>query len=177
MRNPESYGVVSVSDKNGVPEFMGGLVGAGWRLFATEGSAEAFHETSEERVGSLDDLVELYTNKKVEERESTALAVAGLLTRRCVQLVCVNLRPPKLVTDEDENYTYVNLDVGGTAMITAAVSSGILTVTHQEDYGPLQKQLTRQKEGVSPSFRDYLHEKALLHNTDHNLRALKMLPV
>lgn len=171
MINPESRAIVSLSDKTDADILMGRLAAAGWGLYATKGTMAAYGKQTD----SMGDLLDLDTTSTDGEREATAQGVTQLILQGYVHLVCVNLKPPEFVSKTaDENNLHIKYDVGGLAMIAAAISTDVPVVTRPVDYVSLLVRLEQPGGIIDPGFTHRLQSTASQHLTDHTNAALDM---
>jgi phosphoribosylaminoimidazolecarboxamide formyltransferase/IMP cyclohydrolase len=145
--------LLSVYDKNGLVEFARGLVGLGWQLVSTGGTAgrlveagvpvadvsqvTGFPEIMNGRVKTLHPAVfGGILARRAEAAHMEQLAAHGL---RQIDLVAVNLYPfratverPGVTLDE----AVENIDIGGPSMIRAAAKNyrDVLVLTDPADY-------------------------------------------
>jgi AICAR transformylase/IMP cyclohydrolase PurH len=155
MNTGEKQAVISVYDKSNLSHLMRSMVGLGWDIFATEGSAKVYKDDTGLEVSRFSDLVAASGEPVSPDREQIARSVSRIIVqKRTVQLVCVNLKPPQPIENSVlPRYTF---DMGGLAMITAGNIAKALMVTAPEQYDPVIEQL-RREDGIEPDFQ---HEMA-----------------
>ena len=144
--------LLSVTDKSGIVEFAKGLVGLGYELVSTGGTAKAlreaglavvevadvtaFPELLDGRVKTLHPLIHggLLGDTRLETHRAQ-MAEAGI---EAFQVVCVNLY--KFETTVTQPHTVAeaveSIDIGGPAMIRASAknSANVLVVVDPDDY-------------------------------------------
>lgn len=168
--------VVSVFDKTDAIPFIDALRGDDWRVFTTSGTQAKYEEATGVRLATLQDLAKEQHGFGIGSgREMTAQLVSGAMSvRHCVQLACVNLRPPGVETVDRDGTKIVSLDQGGIGMINAANNSGALVVTNPNQYSGVIEQLQPDK-----PFDETLFLKLGEAAFDHILKyyeTAKMLP-
>ena len=146
----KKYALISVSDKTGLEDFARGLVGLGYEIVSSGGTAAAltkagvantavqdvtgFAECLDGRVKTLHPKIHagILANREVPAHMKQ-LAELGI---NPIDIVCVNLYPfAKNMTGTLEN-AIENIDIGGPAMIRAAAKnfSGVTVVCDPKNY-------------------------------------------
>jgi phosphoribosylaminoimidazolecarboxamide formyltransferase/IMP cyclohydrolase len=155
--------LISVYNKDGVLEFARFLVGAGWQLVSTGGTAEYLRKNGL----AIQDVSELTGFPECLDGRIKTLhpAVhAGILARRgekshvqalenlkidAIDLVCVNLYPfsEKVRENLSEDDTVEFIDIGGPTMLRSAAKNfkDVLVVTDTADYRPLMEAMKAGK--------------------------------
>lgn len=155
MNELKKNAVISVNDKTNAPELIDGLLALNWQPFVTEGTAKKYFAVTGIQLPSLAELVtEVFGGEQQLEREGVAQAVASILLQQEVGLVCVNLRPSGLLYD----MSTLKRDIGGVAMLTAALESGAIPLTHPDQYESVIQQL--RSGGLTASVSSRLYQKA-----------------
>ncbi len=184
---PKLRALLSVSDKTGLIEFAQRLIGLGFELISTGGTAASlaavglpvtsvsdvtgFPEMLEGRVKTLHPAVHgglLADRSKPEHLE--AIAAHSI---QPIDLVCVNLYPfaatvakPGVTLEE----AIENIDIGGPAMIRSAAKNhtGVLVVVSPTDYSELLDELEAGHGTVSVQTRRRLAAKAYAHTGQYD---------
>ena len=184
--------LISVSDKRGIVPFAQGLVGLGWEIVSTGGTAVALQKAGLQvlTVEQITQFPEL-----LDGRLKTLHPVVhgGILARRDlpahtatleehgiapIDLVAVNLYPFQStiaregVTFED---AIENIDIGGPAMLRSAAKNhaSVLPVVDPTDY-PMVLGLLRAG-GVDDSTRRELAAKVFAHTADYDAAIARFL--
>ena len=186
--------LLSVSDKTGLAEFAAGLVGLGFELVSTGGTAKTlrdaglpvtdvvavtgFPEMLDGRVKTLHPAIHggiLGDQRSPEHRQ--ALLAAGIAP---FEVVVVNLYPfaaaaerPGITLDE----LVEEIDIGGPALVRAAAKNhaSVAIVTSPARYGAVLAAL-QQPEGVSLGLRSALAVEAFRHTAAYDARIAAELP-
>jgi len=181
--------LVSVSDKRGVVEFARGLVGLGWEIVSTGGTAEAlraagipvipiekvtgFPEMMDGRVKTLHPKVHGgLLARRAHPGDRAALAEHGIAP---IDLVAVNLYPFR-ETVAKPGVTFEQaieqIDIGGPSMLRSAAKNhaDVLVVVDPDDYPVVldalrSGSLTR---GASPGLRRDLATKVFAHTAAYD---------
>lgn len=137
--NLKRRALVSVSDKSGVVEFCRGLVGLGFEIVSTGGTARTLEEEGVEvtpvieitgepeilggRVKTLHPRVHGGILADLEDPEHAQELVEHGIGR--IELVCVNLYPfeETVASGASEKEVVENIDIGGPAMMRAAAKN------------------------------------------------------
>lgn len=170
--------LLSVTDKSGLAEFAGGLVGLGFELISTGGTARALRDAGlevkdvsevtgfpEMMDGRLKTLHPLVHGGLLGDRRNPlhveAMARAGI---SAIDVLVVNLYAfEKTVTGaHDFEEAIESIDIGGPAMIRAAAKNqaNVAVVVDPLDYGPV---LAALKAGSEAELRAELAAKAFAH--------------
>ena len=154
--------LVSVWDKTGLTEFAEGLVGLGWTIYATEGTAR-YLESKGIPVRRLSELTGLEESEKIKTLHP---AVFERIYSGFFKIVVVNLYELKDVE---------GLDVGGVALLRASVKSykNVLPVCRPELYGEVLNRL--KADGIEEDFRLRLAAEAMRYVIDYDRRILEKL--
>ncbi|MGG7072990.1 bifunctional phosphoribosylaminoimidazolecarboxamide formyltransferase/IMP cyclohydrolase [Campylobacter sp. 9BO] len=176
--------LISVSDKDGIVEFVSGLAGLGWEILSTGGTYKLLKENGinatevskytaspemfEGRVKTLHPKIHGGILHKRDDANHAAQAVANGIGG--IDLVCVNLYPFKQTTIRTDDFDEIieNIDIGGPAMLRSAAKNfkDVLVVTDILDYDEI---LTRLKEGrTDVDFRQSLMIKAYEHTAAYD---------
>lgn len=176
--------ILSVYDKNGLVAFGQALVGLGWELIASGGSARKLREAGLAvtevadmtgapeilggRVKTLHPAVHGGILAQDIERDRADLAAQGI---EMVDLVACNLypfnetiaQPGVTLADAIEQ-----IDIGGVTLLRAAAKNfkRVTVVCDSADYGMILEQLSA--EGVHASTRQALAVKAFRHTRDYD---------
>jgi phosphoribosylaminoimidazolecarboxamide formyltransferase/IMP cyclohydrolase len=177
--------LLSVSNKTGLVPFATALVGAGWELVSTGGTARAlaeaglpvvavsdvtgFPEMLDGRVKTMHPRVHAgILARRHRPDDLTALAVHDITP---IDLVVVNLYPfaqaastPGLTFDA----LIEEIDIGGPSMVRAAAKNfrDVLVVVEPSDYDRVLQALTSG--GVTPSLRFDLARRAFAHTAAYD---------
>jgi len=178
--------LLSVSDKTGIVDFARDLIGLGYRLLSTGGTAKllqeqglavtevssytGFPEMLDGRVKTLHPKIHGgILGRRDLPSHLSAMAQAGIDP---IDLVVVNLYPfvqtvakPDSTLDE----AIENIDIGGPTMVRAAAKNHahVAIVTDPRDYGPLLTEL-RAHGATSPATRFALARKAFSHTAAYD---------
>lgn len=181
--------LVSVSDKRGVVEFARGLVGLGWEIVSTGGTAEAlraagipvipiekvtgFPEMMDGRVKTLHPKVHGgLLARRGHPGDRAALAEHGIAP---IDLVAVNLYPFR-ETVAKPGVTFEQaieqIDIGGPSMLRSAAKNhqDVIVVVDPDDYPPVIAALQSgdMARGVSPGMRRNLATKVFAHTAAYD---------
>jgi phosphoribosylaminoimidazolecarboxamide formyltransferase/IMP cyclohydrolase len=177
--------LISVSDKRGVVHFSQALVGLGWEIISTGGTAATlraakvpvlevekvtgFPELLDGRVKTLHPAI----HAALLARRSLPAHVAALNEHGIVpiQLVAVNLYPFQATIALDGaslEDALENIDVGGPSMLRSAAKNheSVLPVVDPTDY-PIVLELLR-KDGLTPEIRREFAAKVFTHTSDYD---------
>jgi phosphoribosylaminoimidazolecarboxamide formyltransferase/IMP cyclohydrolase len=177
--------LISVSDKRGIVGFAQGLVGLGWEIVSTGGTAAAlraagltplgveqvtgFPEVLDGRLKTLHPMVHggLLARRDLPEHQA-ALAAHGI---EPIDLVAVNLYPfqrtvarPGVSLEEALD----NIDIGGPSMLRSAAKNHefVLPIVDPTDYDPVLRML---REGDVPvERRRELAAKVFAHTAEYD---------
>ena len=177
--------LISVSDKRGIVGFAQGLVGLGWEIVSTGGTAAAlraaglavagveeitgFPEVLDGRLKTLHPMVHggLLARRDLPEHLA-ALAAHGIAP---IDLVAVNLYPfqrtvsrPGVSLEEALD----NIDIGGPSMLRSAAKNHefVLPIVDPTDYEPVLRML--RDGGVSIEHRRELAAKVFAHTAEYD---------
>lgn len=170
--------LLSVTDKSGMVAFATGLVGLGYELISTGGTAKllreagltvrdvaeltGFPEMLDGRVKTLHPLVHggLLGDIRLESHR-TQMAVAGI---ESIDLACVNLYAFEQTVTSEHTFEQAieSIDIGGPAMIRSAAKnhSNVTVVVEPSDY---EEVLEALQAGTIQSRRAHLAAKAFRH--------------
>ena len=173
--------LLSVHDKEGLPDLGQGLAARGFEIVSTGGTAEAlkragvpvvavqdatgFPEILDGRVKTLHPKLHGgILARRGEASHAAALKEHGIVP---VDVVVVNLYPFEQTVAKGAPFDEVveNIDVGGPSMLRAAAKNfrDVAVVVDPADYPLLLEQLDR-KGGPDPATRLYLAQKAFRHS-------------
>jgi phosphoribosylaminoimidazolecarboxamide formyltransferase / IMP cyclohydrolase len=179
-------GILSVSDKTGLVEFVRGLVDLGVELISTGGTAKAiataglpvvnvsdvtgFPEMMDGRVKTLHPTI--FGGILARRNRPDDLDAIRLQGIRPIDLVVVNLYPfGKAAENPDTPFDNLieEIDIGGPSLIRAAAKNfrDVLVVVHPEDYPKVLEELARE-EGPSLEFRFDLMKRAFMHTGQYD---------
>ena len=170
--------LLSVTDKTGIADFAKALVGLGFQLVSTGGTAAAlrtaglevvdvaevtgFPEMMDGRVKTLHPLV--HGGLLADRRLPTHVEEADKAGIEPFDLVCVNLYAFEQTVKRGEGFEHVieNIDIGGPAMVRSAAKNhaNILVVVDPADYEPALESLAT---GPTDEFKRVLAAKAFRH--------------
>ncbi|WP_169777000.1 bifunctional phosphoribosylaminoimidazolecarboxamide formyltransferase/IMP cyclohydrolase [Campylobacter mucosalis] len=176
--------LISVSDKDGIVEFVSGLANLGFEILSTGGTFKLLKENG---INALE--VSEYT-KSPEMFEGRVKTLhpkihGGILHKRDdenhakqalqndiggIDLVCVNLYPFKQTTIRTDDFDEIveNIDIGGPAMVRSAAKNfkDVLIITDLNDY---ENVLNALKNGTADyEFRRNLMIKAFEHTASYD---------
>jgi phosphoribosylaminoimidazolecarboxamide formyltransferase/IMP cyclohydrolase len=178
--------LLSVSNKDGLVDFGRGLVGLGFELVSTGGTARAlaeaglpvtgvsevtgFPEMMEGRVKTLHPLIHGGILARRDQPEHLAAARAhgiGL-----VDVVCVNLYPFERAAANPAtpfDQLVEEIDIGGPSLVRAAAKNfrDVLVVVSPSDYAPVLEAL-RAEGGPALPFRFELARRAFAHTAAYD---------
>jgi len=176
--------ILSVSDKGGLVEFARGLVGLGWELVSTGGTARALREAGLEVL----DVAAVTAHPELLEGRVKTLHPAihaGILARagngeddaaleihgyRRIEMVAVNLYPFREAVAAGAGMAEAmeNVDIGGPTMIRAAAKNhaSVLPVVDPGDYPRVLDAL--RSGGADPSLRRELAAKVFRHTAAYD---------
>jgi phosphoribosylaminoimidazolecarboxamide formyltransferase/IMP cyclohydrolase len=177
--------LISVSDKRGVVDFARGLVGLGWEILSTGGTAATLREAgvpvvNVEQVTGFPELLDGRVKTLHPAIHGALLArrdlpehVAALGEHKIVpiDLVAVNLYPFQLTIsrhDASLEDALENIDVGGPSMLRSAAKNHqfVLPVVDPTDY-PVVLRLLQDGEVPSETRRE-LAAKVFAHVSDYD---------
>jgi len=176
--------LLSVSDKTGIVDFARSLLGCGFRLLSTGGTAKALRDEGLEvmDVSAYTGFAEIMGGRvktlhpKVHGgilgRRGTDDAVMAEQGIDGIDLVAVNLYPfAATIAREDCTFEEAieNIDIGGPAMIRAAAKNhtDVLVVTDPADYPSISASLTAQAD-IPVAKRISYAKKAFAHTADYD---------
>ena len=172
-----SRALISVSDKEGLLAFAGGLAAAGADILSTGGTARAIGEAgiAVRDVADVTGFPEMLDGRvktlhpgvhggiladRAKEAHMDAIAAHGIAR---IDLVCVNLYPfeQTIAGGADFRKAIENIDIGGPAMIRAAAKNhaGVAVVVDPADYAGLLAEIESHG-GVTSETRRRLAHKA-----------------
>jgi phosphoribosylaminoimidazolecarboxamide formyltransferase/IMP cyclohydrolase len=177
--------LISVSDKRGVVDFANALVGLGWEIISTGGTAAALRAANVpvlevEKVTDFPELLDGRVKTLHPAIHGALLArrhlpehMAALKKHRIVpiDLVAVNLYPfQATIAQEGASMedALENIDVGGPSMLRSAAKNheAVLPVVDPTDY-PVVLELLRTG-GLSPEIRREFAAKVFTHTSDYD---------
>jgi phosphoribosylaminoimidazolecarboxamide formyltransferase/IMP cyclohydrolase len=177
--------LISVSDKRGVVDFANALVGLGWEIISTGGTAAALRAANVpvlevEKVTDFPELLDGRVKTLHPAIHGALLArrhlpehMAALKKHRIVpiDLVAVNLYPfQATIAQEGASLedALENIDVGGPSMLRSAAKNHetVLPVVDPTDY-PVVLELLRTG-GLSPEIRREFAAKVFTHTSDYD---------
>lgn len=178
--------LVSVSDKSGLVEFVGGLQSLGWEIIATGGTQRLLEEKGIKTIGISDitGFPEICDGRvktlhpkvhggllarRDDESHLTALRDNGI---EFIDMVCVNLYPfretiaKEGVTMED---AIENIDIGGPSMLRSAAKNyrDVTVVCDPADYAQVLAEI-EQCGNTSLETRLSLSAKAYTHTAEYD---------
>ncbi|HEY3523990.1 MAG TPA: bifunctional phosphoribosylaminoimidazolecarboxamide formyltransferase/IMP cyclohydrolase [Candidatus Limnocylindrales bacterium] len=187
--------LVSVSDKTGLAAFATGLVGLGFELISTGGTARTlrdeglavtdvsavtgFSELLDGRVKTLHPRIHagvLADSRRLDHRQ--AIAAAGI---EPFELVVVNLYPFAAALERpglDLDGLIEEIDIGGPTLVRAAAKNhraGVTVVTSPERYESVLATLA-EPGGVPEGLRAALAIEAFAHTAAYDARIAEELP-
>ncbi|HEY8256237.1 MAG TPA: bifunctional phosphoribosylaminoimidazolecarboxamide formyltransferase/IMP cyclohydrolase [Gemmatimonadales bacterium] len=177
--------LISVSDKRGIVPFAEGLIGLGWEVVSTGGTATAlraagiavmtvedvtgFPELLDGRVKTLHPAVHAaLLARRDSPAHAAAIAARGIVP---IDLVAVNLYPFQM-TIARPGVSFAdaveNIDVGGPSMLRSAAKNHdfVLAVVDPVDYPKVLDMLRR--DAVTPEARRDLAAKVFAHTADYD---------
>ncbi|MCL5736672.1 MAG: bifunctional phosphoribosylaminoimidazolecarboxamide formyltransferase/IMP cyclohydrolase [Actinobacteria bacterium] len=177
--------LVSVSDKQGLDQFVKGLVDLGIEIISTGGTARFLRETGLPITGISDvtGFPEIMDGRVKtlhpaihggiladRDRPSHMKAIADLGIKP-IDLVVVNLYPFEEVTSQRgvlEDEAVENIDIGGPSMVRAAAKNfhAVAIVVDPADYEGVIAELKENEGALTPETRRKLAIKAF-HHTAH----------
>jgi len=177
--------LISVSDKRGIVAFAEGLIGLGWEVISTGGTATAlraaglavmtvedvtgFPELLDGRVKTLHPSVHAALLARRDSPEhAAAIAAHGIVP---IDLVAVNLYPFQMtIAQPGVSFTDAveNIDVGGPSMLRSAAKNHdfVLAVVDPVDYSKVLDML--RKGTVTPESRRDLAAKVFAHTAEYD---------
>ncbi|MGA2552269.1 MAG: bifunctional phosphoribosylaminoimidazolecarboxamide formyltransferase/IMP cyclohydrolase [Burkholderiaceae bacterium] len=187
MPNPYKQALLSVSDKTGLVEFARGLIGQGFRILSTGGTAktladhgvavtEVAHYTGspeilDGRVKTLHPRIHAgLLAKRSDPQHVAALAQHEIGT---IDLLAVNLYPfeatvakPGCSFDE----AIENIDIGGPAMLRAAAKNhgDVTVIVDPADYPLVLEEMASHAGSVSAQTRFELAKKVFAHTAAYD---------
>ncbi len=179
--------LVSVSDKTGLVDFVGGLVRLDWEIIATGGTRRLLEESGIHTV-AVSDVTGFPEILDGRVKTLHPKIHGGLLARRddpehmqtlsregidTIDLVCVNLYPFREtvstpgVTMED---AIENIDIGGPSMLRSAAKNwkDVTVICDPEDYDIVLGELSREGR-TSDATRLALSAKAYTHTAEYDI--------
>lgn len=176
----KKYALLSVSDKTGLVEFARELVGLGFSLLSTGGTARAlrdaglevadvaeitgFPEMLDGRVKTLHPMVHggILGDTRLDAHR-TQMTEHGIAP---IEVVCVNLYPFEATVTGPHTFAEAveNIDIGGPAMVRAAAknSANVCVVIDPADYGLVIEHL---RNGTTDHIKRELMAKAFRHTS------------
>ena len=162
---PRLAAVFSVNDKIDVAGLIRGVAEEGWDVFASLGTRERYHQETGRQAQTLEELVAQETGVFRTDREEIAQRVSKIIRMdRHVRIVCVNLRPPKIVDG------IVSPDAGGLFMLDATQRTQVVPVTNPELYGEVLEQIQGQ-DRVETELLKRLQQETKAHVAEHRAKA------
>lgn len=178
--------IISVSDKTGIVDFAKGLVGKGYEIISTGGTAAALQKAGVKTIDvesvtgfpeCLDGRVKTLHPKihggvlAIREKESHMQTLKELNVAT-IDLVCVNLYPFKnTIAKKDHTLSQAieNIDIGGPSLLRAAGKNYkyVTVVTDPEDYSLVLETMDNMG-GVSPELNFKLAAKAFSHTAAYD---------
>jgi phosphoribosylaminoimidazolecarboxamide formyltransferase / IMP cyclohydrolase len=177
--------LISVSDKRGIVAFAEGLIGLGWEVISTGGTATAlraaglavmtvedvtgFPELLDGRVKTLHPAVHAaLLARRDSPQHAAAIATHGIVP---IDLVAVNLYPFQMTIARPEVSfadAVENIDVGGPSMLRSAAKNHdfVLAVVDPVDYPKVLDML--RKGTVTPEARRDLAAKVFAHTAEYD---------
>lgn len=178
--------LVSVSDKSGLVEFVGGLQSLGWEIIATGGTQRLLEEKGIKTIG-ISDVTGFPEICDGRVKTLHPKVHGGLLARRddeshlaalrdngieFIDMVCVNLYPfretiaKEGVTMED---AIENIDIGGPSMLRSAAKNyrDVTVVCDPADYAQVLAEI-EQCSNTSLETRLSLSAKAYTHTAEYD---------
>lgn len=178
--------LVSVSDKSGLVEFVGGLQSLGWEIIATGGTQRLLEEKGIKTIG-ISDVTGFPEICDGRVKTLHPKVHGGLLARRddeshlaalrdngieFIDMVCVNLYPfretiaKEGVTMED---AIENIDIGGPSMLRSAAKNyrDVTVVCDPSDYVQVLAEI-EQSGNTSLETRLSLSAKAYTHTAEYD---------
>lgn len=178
--------LVSVSDKSGLVEFVGGLQSLGWEIIATGGTQRLLEENGIKTIG-ISDITGFPEICDGRVKTLHPKVHGGLLARRddeshlaalrdngieFIDMVCVNLYPfretiaKEGVTMED---AIENIDIGGPSMLRSAAKNyrDVTVVCDPADYAQVLAEI-EQCGNTSLETRLSLSAKAYTHTAEYD---------
>lgn len=178
--------LVSVSDKSGLVEFVGGLQSLGWEIIATGGTQRLLEEKGIKTIG-ISDITGFPEICDGRVKTLHPKVHGGLLARRddeshlaalrdngieFIDMVCVNLYPfretiaKEGVTMED---AIENIDIGGPSMLRSAAKNyrDVTVVCDPSDYAQVLAEI-EQCGNTSLETRLSLSAKAYTHTAEYD---------
>lgn len=178
--------LVSVSDKSGLVEFVGGLQSLGWEIIATGGTQRLLEEKGIKTIG-ISDVTGFPEICDGRVKTLHPKVHGGLLARRddeshlaalrdngieFIDMVCVNLYPfretiaKEGVTMED---AIENIDIGGPSMLRSAAKNyrDVTVVCDPSDYAQVLAEI-EQCGNTSLETRLSLSAKAYTHTAEYD---------
>ena len=180
--------LISVSDKRGIVAFAKGLVGLGFEIVSSSGTAEVlknngipvttveevtgFPEVFSGRVKTLHPLI--FGGILMRRKNQEDAAEAKKLSIAPFDLVCVNLYPfsdaAQKAVSAFEPEVVEQIDIGGAALIRAAAKNfdSVSTVVSPKDYPEILKELEMGEGRLSLSRRQALSQQAFEHTASYD---------
>lgn len=184
--------LLSVSDKRGLVDFARELVGLGWEIVSTGGTAEAlrregvpvvpieqvtgFPEMMDGRVKTLHPKVHGgLLGRRDHPGDIDAMKQHGITP---IDLVAVNLYPFRETVAKPETtfaQAIEQIDIGGPSMLRSAAKNhaAVIVVVDPDDYPSIIKRL--QSGGVAPNERQALAAKVFAHTAAYDAAILGYL--
>lgn len=171
--------LVSVSDKSGVVEFCKGLVGNGFEIISTGGTAKALKDAGLKVIGiseitgfpeCLDGRVKtlhpnVHAGLLAMRSNPEHMSQLEKLNINTIDIVCVNLYPFKATLAKGADFAECveNIDIGGPTMIRAAAKNyqDVAVIVDPKDYQKVLSELSNG--GVTLETKKYLQYKVFAH--------------
>jgi phosphoribosylaminoimidazolecarboxamide formyltransferase/IMP cyclohydrolase len=184
--------LLSVSDKRGLVEFARELVGLGWEIISTGGTAEALRREQVPVIG-IEDVTGFPEMMDGRVKTLHPKVHGGLLGRRDnpgdlaamkehgiapIDLVAVNLYPfRETVAKPATTFAQAieQIDIGGPSMLRSAAKNhaSVIVIVDPDDYASV---ITRLKSGgVAPNERQALAAKVFAHTAAYDATILAYL--
>ena len=184
--------LLSVSDKRGLVEFARELVGLGWEIVSTGGTAEALRR-EQVPVTGIEDVTGFPEMMDGRVKTLHPKVHGGLLGRRDhpgdvaamqqhgitpIDLVAVNLYPFRETVAKPQTtfaQAIEQIDIGGPSMLRSAAKNhaSVIVIVDPEDYPAI---ITRLKSGgVAPNERQALATKVFAHTAAYDAAILGYL--
>lgn len=191
IAGPDAVGVwtmgkialISLTDKSGAADFAKELVGLGYEIVSTGGTANVlraaglavtdiseltgFPECLDGRVKTLHPAVHAGILARQVEEHLKQVAKLGI---RLIDIVCVNLYPFQATVDRGAGFEEIveNIDIGGPSMLRSAAKNfeRVTVITDPSDYERVLRELRSGK--VSKALKLQLAAKAFSHTAAYD---------
>jgi phosphoribosylaminoimidazolecarboxamide formyltransferase/IMP cyclohydrolase len=184
--------LLSVSDKRGLVEFARALMGMGWEIVSTGGTAEALRR-EQVPVTAIEEITGFPEMMDGRVKTLHPKVHGGLLGRRDnagdlaamkqhgiapIDLVAVNLYPFRETVAKPETtfaQAIEQIDIGGPSMLRSAAKNhaAVIVIVDPDDYPSIIKRL--QSGGVAPNERQALAAKVFAHTAAYDAAILGYL--